>query len=124
MEATVNKQAAINGYAAFGAMDPEGAMKDISDSIEWVVGGDNALTGTFRGKEEVGQFWMKLVEKGFKNTPKEFIAEGDKVVVICDVELAGEQSESSDLLDYDTDGKLVRFQSFGGETQLDRAFPR
>ena len=124
MEATVNKQAAVNGYAAFGAMDPEGAMKDISDSIEWVVGGDNALTGTYRGKEEVGGFWMKLVEKGFKNTPKEFIAEGDKVVVICDVELDGVRAESSDLLDYDATGKLVRFQSFGGETQLDRAFPR
>ena len=124
MEATVNKQAAVNGYAAFGAMDPEGAMKDISDSIEWVVGGDNALTGTYRGKEEVGGFWMKLVEKGFKNTPREFIADGDKVVVICDVEVDGQQSETSDLLDYDSTGKLVRFQSFGGETQLDRAFPR
>jgi uncharacterized protein len=124
MEATVNKQAAVNGYAAFGAMDPEGAMKDISDSIEWVVGGDNALTGTYRGKEEVGGFWMKLVEKGFKTTPKEFIAEGDRVVVICDVELDGEQSESADLLSYDSDGKLIRFQTFGGESQLDRAFPR
>src|SRR3954454_24683330 len=101
MEATVNKQAAVNGYAAFGAMDPEGAMKDISDSIEWVVGGDNALTGSYRGKDEVGDFWMKLVEKGFKTTPTEFVAEGNKVVVICDVELAGEQGQSADLLTYD-----------------------
>jgi ketosteroid isomerase-like protein len=124
MEATVNKQAAINGYAAFGAMDPEGAMKDISDSIEWVVGGDNSLTGSYRGKEEVGGFWMKLVEKGFKTTPKEFIAEGDRVVVLSDVELGDERAESLDLLNYDQDGKLIRFQSFGGETQLDRAFPR
>ena len=124
MEATVNKQAAINGYAAFGAMDPEGAMKDISDSIEWVVGGDNSLTGSYRGKEEVGGLWMKIVEKGFSTTPKEFIAEGNKVVVICDVELDGEQSESADLLTYDDDGKLIRFQTFGDEAQVDRAFPR
>jgi len=124
MEATVNKQAAINGYAAFGAMDPEGAMKDISDSIEWVVGGDNSLTGSYRGKEEVGGLWMKIVEKGFSTTPKEFIAEGNKVVVICDVELDGEQSESADLLSYDDDGKLIRFQTFGDEAQLDRVFPR
>jgi ketosteroid isomerase-like protein len=124
MEATVNKQAAVNGYAAFGAMDPEGAMKDISDSIEWVVGGDNALTGTFRGKEEVGEFWMKLVEKGFTTTPKEFIADGNKVVVLCDVELNGERSESADVLSYDEDGKLVRFQTFGDDAVLDRAFPR
>src|SRR3954464_13120656 len=113
MEATVNKQAAVNGYAAFGAMDPEGAMKDIADGIEWVVGGDNSLTGSYRGKEEVGGFWMKLVEKGFKTTPKEFIAEGDRVVVVSDVELGDERAESLDLLSYDQDGKLIRFQSFG-----------
>src|SRR3954469_13673969 len=124
MEATVNKQAAINGYAAFGAMDADAAMKDISDSIEWVVGGDNALTGTYRGKEEVGQFWMKLLEKGFKNTPKEYIAEGDKVVVICDVELDGNAADSADVLSYDDEGKLIRFETFGGEAQLDRAYPR
>jgi len=124
MEATVNKQAAVNGYAAFGAMDPEGAMKDISDSIEWVVGGDNALTGTYRGKEEVGGLWMKIVEKGFTTTPKEFIAEGNRVVAICDVELAGEVTESADLLSYNDEGQIIRFQTFGGEAQLDRAFPR
>ncbi len=124
MEAAVNKQAAVNGYAAFGAMDPEGAMKDISDAIEWVVGGDNALTGTYRGKEEVGGFWMKLVEKGFKNTPKEFIAEGNKVVVLCHNELDGNAAESADVLSYDDEGKLIRFETVGGETQLDRAFPR
>lgn len=124
MEAAVNKQAAVDGYAAFSAMDPDGAMKDISDSVEWVVSGDNALTGTYRGKEEVGALWMKFLEKGFKTTPKEFIAEGTKVVVISDVELDGEQSESADLLSYDDDGKLIRFQTFGGETQLDRVFPR
>lgn len=124
MEAAVNKQAAVDGYAAFSAMDPDGAMKDISDSVEWVVSGDNALTGTYRGKEEVGALWTKFLEKGFKTTPKEFIAEGTKVVVISDVELDGEQSESADLLSYDDDGKLIRFQTFGGETQLDRVFPR
>jgi uncharacterized protein len=82
MEATVNKQAAINGYDAFSAMDPEGAMKDMSDSIEWVVAGDSSISGTYRGKEDVGALWMKLVEKGFKTAPMEFIADGDKVVVL------------------------------------------
>ena len=124
MEATLNKQAAINGYEAFGAMDPDGAMKDISDAIEWHVGGDNALTGVYRGHEAVGAFWMKLVEKGFRTTPTQFIAEGDTVVVLCDVELAGEQSRSADVLSYDRDGKLIRFETFGGEAQLDRVFPR
>lgn len=124
MEATVNKQAAINGYEAFGALDPDGAMKDISDTIEWHVGGDNAMTGIYRGKEAVGGFWMKLVEQGFRTTPIQFIAEGDSVVVVCDTELAGEHARSMDLLGYDSDGKLIRFETFGGEALLDRTFPR
>lgn len=124
MEATVNKQAAINGYEAFGAMDPDGAMKDISDTIEWNVGGDNALTGTYRGKDAVGALWMKFVEKGFTTTPTRFIAEGDSVVVLCDVVLAGESARSVDLLSYDPDGKLIRFETFGGEAMIDRAYPR
>jgi ketosteroid isomerase-like protein len=118
MEATVNKQAAVNGYAAFGAMDADGAMKDISDSIEWVVGGNSSVTGTYRGKDEVGGFWMKLMEKGFRTTPKDFIAEGDKVVV------AGETDQSVNLLTYDSEGRLIRFETFGGEAMIDRAFPR
>ena len=124
MEATVNKQAAINGYAAFNAMDADAAMKDISDSIEWVVGGDNALTGTYRGKEEVGGFWMNLLEKGFKNTPREFIAEGNKVVAIGDVELDGEHVESADLLTFDEEGRLARFETIGSYELMDRAFAR
>jgi len=124
MESTLNKQAAINGYEAFGAMDPDAAMKDISDTIEWHVGGDNAMTGIYRGKDAVGGFWMKLVEKGFRTTPTRFIAEDDTVVVLCDVEIAGESSRSLDLLSYDPDGKLVRFETFGGEGLLDRTFPR
>jgi len=124
MEATVNKQAAIDGYAAFGAMDADAAMKDISDSIEWVVSGDSSLTGTYHGKDEVGGLWMKLLEKGFQTTPKEFIAEGNKVVVLCDTSLGSEQAKSADVLSYDSDGKLVRFESYGGEEVLNRLFPR
>lgn len=124
MEATVNKQAAIDGYAAFSANDPDAAMKDISDSIEWVVSGDNSLTGTYQGKNEVGGLWMKVVEKGFRVSPKEFIAEGDKVVVVCDAELGGKPTESVDVLTYDGNGKLIRFVTYGGEELFNEAFPR
>jgi ketosteroid isomerase-like protein len=124
MEATVNKQAAIDGYAAFAAMDADAAMKDISDSVEWVVSGDSSLTGTYNGKDEVGGLWMKLLEKGFRTTPREFIAEGDKVVAICDTNLGQEQAASVNLLTYDGDGKLIRFETYGGEELLNRTFPR
>lgn len=124
MEATANKQAAIDGYAAFSAMDAEAAMKDISDSIEWVVSGDNSLTGTYNGKDAVGGLWMKLLEKGFRTTPTEFIAEGDKVVVVCETSLDGQQTGSVNVLGYDGEGKLIRFEAYGGEELVNRAFPR
>jgi ketosteroid isomerase-like protein len=124
MEASVNKQAAVDGYAAFGAMDAEGAMKDISDSIEWVVSGDSSVSGSYHGKDEVGGLWMQLLEKGFQTTPKEFIAEGDKVVVVCDTSLGGEQAGAVNVLSYDGDGKLTRFETYGGEELLNRTFPR
>lgn len=124
MGAAANKQAAIDGYAAFGAMDAEGAMKDISDSIEWVVRGESALTGTYHGKDEVGGLWRQLLERGFRSTPRDFVAEGDKVAVVCDVSLGEEQAGSVNVLDYDGDGKVVRFEAYGGEELLNRAFPR
>ena len=43
-----NKQAAQDAYAAFSSGDAEGAMRNIDDSVEWTVRGDNALTGTYK----------------------------------------------------------------------------
>ena len=124
MSATLNKQAAIDGYAAFSAMDAEAAMKDISDSIEWVVRGDSSLTGTYNGKDAVGGLWMKLLEKGFRTTPTEFIAEGDKVIAICETSIDGQQAGSVNVLSYDGEGKLIRFETYGGEELINRTFPR
>ena len=124
MPAGENKQAAKDGYQAFGRGDAEGAMENISDSIEWVVAGDNALSGTYRGKEEVGKFWAQIAEKGFQTKPVEFLADGDKVVVLTENSAAGEESRTVDVLTYDSDGQLVRFETFGAEQMFDRVFPK
>ena len=75
-----NKQAAQDAYAAFSSGDAEGAMRNIDDSIEWTVRGDNALTGTYNGKQAVGELWGKFMSKDFRTEPHDYIAEGDKVV--------------------------------------------
>jgi uncharacterized protein len=124
MPAGENKQAAKDGYEAFGRGDAEGAMENISDSIEWVVAGDNAVSGTYRGKEEVGKFWAQIAEKGFQTNPVEFLADGDKVVVLTEDSAGGEESRTVDVLTYETDGQLARFETFGGEEMLDRVFPK
>ncbi len=67
MGAQENKQSAQDAYAAFASGDAEGAMRNIDDSVEWTVRGDNALTGTYNGKEEVGELWGKFMSQGLPN---------------------------------------------------------
>jgi uncharacterized protein len=122
MSAQENKQTAQAAYAAFSRGDAEGAMSNIDDSIEWTVRGDNALTGTHKGKQAVGELWGKLVGTGFRTEPHDFIAEGDKVVVLTTAHLDGESVESADVLVYDGGGKLVAFDTLGDPKATNRVF--
>ena len=124
MSAEDNKQTAKDGYAAFGSGDAEAAMANISDSAEWVVSGDSAISGTYTGKEEIGGLWAQLAGKEFKTEPTDFIADGDKVVVLSDTSVGGEQARVADVLSYDGDGQLTRFESRGGEEAQSRVFPK
>jgi ketosteroid isomerase-like protein len=124
MSADEQKQSAQDGYAAFGKGDADAAMANIADSIQWVVGGDSSVSGTYNGKGEVMGFWGKLLEVGFSTNPNEFLADGDKVVVLSTVSVGGESRDVADVLSYNDDGNLIRFQSFGGEDLLNQTFPK
>lgn len=124
MSVQQNKQAAQDAYTAFGNGDAEGAMRNIDDSIEWTVRGDNALTGTYRDKQAVGELWGKFMSKDFHTNPHDFIAEGDKVVVLTSVELEGEKVESADVLTYNDEGRLVAFDTLGDAALADKVFAK
>ena len=124
MGAQENKQSAQDAYAAFSSGDAEGAMRNIDDSIEWTVRGDNALSGTYNGKQEVGELWGKFMAKDFRTEPHDFVAEGDKVVVLTTVQLEGETVESADVLTYNGDGKLVAFDTLADATVPNRVFAK
>jgi uncharacterized protein len=124
MGAQENKQAAEEAYRAFSAGDAEGAMANIDDSVTWTAQGDNALTGTYNGKQEVGELWGQLAGKSFSTEPHDFIADGDKVVVLTTVTLEGETSENADVLTYNSEGKLVAFETIGDPTVGNRVFPK
>jgi ketosteroid isomerase-like protein len=119
-----NKQTARDAYAAFSGGDAAGAMQNIDDSIEWVARGDNALTGTYKGKQAVGELWAKLVGKGFRTQPHDFIADGEKVVVLTTISLDGEAMESADVLTYNGSGMLVAFDALSDPKAVNRSFPR
>lgn len=124
MSAQDNKHTAEAAYRAFGEGDAEGAMQNIDDSVVWTARGDNALTGTYEGKQAVGELWAKLGEKGLKTEPHDYVADGDKVVVLTTVTLDGETAESADVLTYNAEGKLVQFEQVGDPSVANRIFPR
>ena len=124
MTSQENKQTAQAAYAAFSNGDAEGAMRNIDDSIVWTVRGDNALTGQHKGKQEVGELWGQFLGKGFRTAPHDFIADGDKVIVLTTVTLDGQSAESADVLTYDPAGKLVAFDTISDPSLANQAFAR
>jgi uncharacterized protein len=124
MGAHENKQTAQEAYEAFGKGDAEGAMRNIDDSVEWTVRGDNALTGTYKGKQAVGGLWGEFGSKDFRTEPHDFIADGDKVVVLTTIHLGGETVESADILTFNGGGKLVAFETCADTRVADRVFAK
>ena len=51
------------GYEAFSAGDIETVMNTFDDNVEWVQPGESAVSGTYHGKGELGQFLARLAEK-------------------------------------------------------------
>jgi|SRR3954468_18285510 ketosteroid isomerase-like protein len=124
MSADQNKGTAEAAYRAFGEGDAATAMKDIDDSIVWTARGDSSLTGTYSGKQEVAELWAKLGEKGLRTEPHDFVADGDKVVVLTTVNIDGESIEAADVLTYNGAGRLVQFDQIGDPAVANRVFAR
>jgi ketosteroid isomerase-like protein len=121
--AQANKEATEAAYRAFAEGDAAAAMEGMADSVEWHARGSSPLAGTYKGKQEIGELWAKVAEKHLKTEPHDFIAEGDKVVVLTTVTIDGESDEAADILTYDDEGKMIAFDSLGDSTIFDRAFP-
>ena len=116
MSTEENIQNTKDAYAAFANADIDAASANLDEQVEWIVPGNSTVSGTYRGKDEVIAFWIKLAEKGFTTTPQHFLGDGDLVVVLTSVTADGETSDQADVLTF-RDGKVVRFQS-AGDTAL------
>jgi ketosteroid isomerase-like protein len=116
-----NVETAKAAYAAFSAGDADTAMARIADDIEWITPGASAISGTVRGKPAVGALWGKLAEKGFTTSPQYWFSDEDRVVVLTQITVGGEQADSADVLTY-RDGMLVKFQTAGDTALLERVF--
>jgi hypothetical protein len=121
MSAEENIANTKKAYAAFATADIDGASADLSDDIEWIVPGNSTISGTYRGRDEVIGFWIRLAEKGFTTEPEHFLGDDERVVVLTKVTSAGESADQVDVLSF-RDGKVVRFQSAGDTAMQERVW--
>jgi uncharacterized protein len=116
-----NVETAKKAYAAFSAGDAAGAMENMADDVEWITAGNSAISGTVRGKEEIGALWQKFGEKGLTTSPQHWFSDEERVVVLTHISIEGGEADQADVLTY-RDGKLVKFQSAGDTALLERVF--
>jgi uncharacterized protein len=122
MSEEANVQAAQAGYAAFGRGDMPAILEMLADDIEWVDPGPAGVlptAGTHRGKDAVmawfGTLGGNVDFEVFE--PREFIAQGDKVVALIHAEATIRNTGKKMVQDEAhvwtfRDGKVARIQLY------------
>lgn len=86
MDAQQNTQLVKEAYAAFGRGDVAGVLSCLSPQVDWEVAAVPGLsfTGRRKGNDQVAEYFRQAdEERGIREfLPKEFIAQGNKVVVL------------------------------------------
>ncbi len=116
-----NKEIVQKAYECFGTGDIPGLLELYSDDVTWTtpVVDNVSYSGARQGKEAVAEFFQLLGETDeFSHfAPTEFIAEGDRVVVLGDFTVtikATGKTYSTDWVHICTvkDGKITSFLEF------------
>ncbi len=121
MDPQENTKLVQKAYQLFKERNIPALLDMCSDTVEWVFPEIKgvAVTGTRRGRNGVADFYAKLAETQelLSFEPKEFVAQGDKVVALGHysfrVKATGKQFES-DWAEVFTikNGKIARFQEY------------
>lgn len=112
-----------SGYQAFASGDSEALMAVFDDDIEWVQPGESAVSGTYRGKAELGEFLARLAAKEPTIAPHRFLADGDTVVVLSEASIGGERSHSAEVYTI-RNGKTLRVEVYGDTAMMERQYGR
>lgn len=115
------------GYEAFGRGDINGLLALLDENITWITPGpaDLPTAGNRRGHEAVAEFFQTLgaIVDILRFEPKEFVAQGDLVVVLGDdtsrVKATGKSVEFEWSHAFTVrDGKVVAFKEYGDVSAL------
>ena len=128
-----NTQLIKDAYAAFQRSDIAAILNLCDENVEWqgVIGTEGVLpqSGLRRGHAQVAEFFKQVAETTdfVSFEPREFVAQGDKVVALgsysAKMKPSG-QSYSSDWVMLFTvrNGKVAAFREFSDSAQLVRAY--
>ena len=124
-----NVEMARKGYTAFNEAHLDDALETIADDILWHVGGDNPLSGEYRGKEAVLEFFMKfgqLTEGTYEADIHDVLASDEHTVVIgTSTATRHGRTHSSRLVDIihpGSDGRAKEFWRFAEDQAADDEF--
>lgn len=131
MSSQESKQLVMRGYELFAKKDIQGLIALCTEDIEW-CGPESELisfSGTFSGRSELADFFAKLdqEQEARRFEPQEYIAEGDKVVVVGQgtwtVKSTGNTYDSPWVHIFDIrDGKIARFRHYDDTAAAEHAY--
>src|SRR5580693_2508964 len=118
------------GFAAFGRGDMPGLLALMADDVVWVSPGTGLpLAGTYRGRDGVADFFQKLSAETeiLAFEPREFIAEGDRVLVLGWERVKVKPTERTIELEWVMsftvhNGKIAKYQQYTDTKALADAF--
>jgi uncharacterized protein len=133
MNEAQNTKVVQDAYAAFGRGDITALLGYLTDDIRWqgVIGTavHVPFSGERSGKTEVAEFFRQVAaaEDFQQFEPREFVAQGDKVVAIghyrAVTKPTGKSFESDFVMVFTLrDGKIARFQEFTDSAGINAAF--
>ena len=133
MSESANIQMVKDAYAAFQQGDIDGVLRLVVDDVDWhgVKGAEGVApqAGARKGRAAVGGFFRQLAAATeFPHfEPREFVAQGDQVVVIGDyaatVKITGRSAVTDWVMVFTVrDGKISRFREWTDSAQLVRAY--
>ena len=109
------------GYSAFSAGDIATVMSLYDDNIEWVQPGNSTISGSHRGKGELGQLLAALGRHMSHLQPRRFVSDGDIVVVFSNATIGGHDSDDVEVFTL-RDGKAVHVQTYGDTALMEQIF--
>jgi ketosteroid isomerase-like protein len=85
--ARTNTQVVQSAYAYFAEGNISALLNELTDDVKWTTPGPKNIlpwVGSRKGKQEVAEFFTQVNEniEFLKFEPREFVAEGDKVLAV------------------------------------------